>query len=179
MAQQDDADVEAIMEQMQREREAQLRGVEEAQAYQESSHSSKPRFNVDEMLAPYRQLSPAQTKEHLRAKLKGKLIVDHPKMVNFLDALIRDEKALNDVAQIAEDKKKLIAFVIFNLFVFVIGFMLKKLHAAKDQSSGLGVRLFRRLWRFTFMTGIRIGIFVYFFGANLSRTWNIARHHLI
>lgn len=179
-------DTESLMEQMRQEREAQLRAVEEAQAledspaeYAEQSSGGAPMFNVDEMLGPYRQLPPAQTKEHLREKLKGKPIVDNPKMVNFLDALIRDDRALKDVAKIIENKKKLMAFVIFNLLLFVIGYMFKKLHAAKDQKSGFGARMFRRIWRFTFMSGLRIGVFIYFFGANVSRTWDIAKHHLI
>ena len=179
-------DTEALMEQMQRDREALLEATEKA--HQQLTNPSaaqsakteaavKDMFNIDEMLAPYRERPSSETKEHLRAKLKGKPVVDNPTMINFLDALIRDERALKDVSGIISDKKKLGAFVVINILVFLIGMMFKKLHKAKNERASFGMRTFRFFWRFSIMTSIRIGVLIYFFGANLSRTWSIFTTH--
>ena len=171
---------------MQRDREALLETTENihkqlanpsAQQSEKAKAAVADMFNIDEMLAPYRERPAAETKEHLRAKLKGKPVIDHPVMVNFLDDLIRDEKALKDVSGIISDKKKLGAFVVINLLVFLIGMMFKKLHKAKNEKASFAMKTFRFLWRFSIMTSIRIGVLIYFFGSNLSRTWNIFTNH--
>lgn len=182
---QEDNETEALMKQMERDRQALMQATEDAQAQltDPTTYSSKPgsppAFDIDGMLAPYRSATPEETKQHLRQKLKGKPIVDNPKMVNFLDSLIRDERALKDASEILSNKKKLGAFVAFNILLFIIGMMFKKLHKAKNQDAGFFMKSIRYLWRLTFMTGIRFGILIYFFGANLSRTWSIFNQHFL
>ena len=143
----------------------------------DSITNNKVMFNIDESLAPYRSESPEKTKEHLRTKLAGKPVVSSPQFINFLDDLIRDEVALQKVANIINDKKKLGAFFLFNILLFFIGFMFKKLHRAKNLESGALMRMVRFFWRLSFMSAIRVGVIIYFFGANLSPTWDIVKRN--
>ncbi|PIP90669.1 MAG: hypothetical protein COW01_14905 [Bdellovibrionales bacterium CG12_big_fil_rev_8_21_14_0_65_38_15] len=177
-------ETEALMKQMERDRIELEKATQDAQekllnlADPTSSDSTTQKtivFNIDEILAPYRSESPETTKEHLRKKLDGKPIVSTPKFIDFLDDLMRDEQALQKAANIINDKKKLAAFFVFNLLLFFIGFIFKKLHRAKNLESGAMMRMVRFFWRLSFMSAIRVGVIIYFFGANLSPTWDIVK----
>lgn len=156
-----------------------LLNVADPTAAGKGASSKNITFNIDEMLAPYRNESPEVTKVHLEKKLQGKPIVSDPKFINFLDDLIRDDQALQKAANIINDKKKLGAFFVFNILLFFIGFIFKKLHRAKNLESGFMMRSFRFFWRFSFMLAIRLGVLIYFFGANLSPTWNIVKKNFL
>lgn len=175
------------MEQMERDRqdieaatqEAQQKLLRLADPTYSDSNPDDPIFNINEMLAPYRSQPPQTTKEHLRKKLDGKPLVSSPQFIVFLDELIRDDQALQKAANIINDKKKLAAFFVFNILLFFIGFIFKKLHRAKNLESGSFMRGVRFFWRFSFMFAIRIGVIIYFFGTNLSPTWNIVRRNFL
>lgn len=145
----------------------------------DATSDQKLTFNIDEMLAPYRMESSQTTKEHLRKKLQGKPVVSDPKFIDFLDDLIRDDKALQKMANIVNDKKKLVAFFVFNILLFFIGYVFKKLHRAKNLESGAMMRIVRFFWRLSFMSAIRIGVVIYFFGENLSPTWNLVQKNFL
>ncbi len=174
---------ESLMEQMERERlelqqatqDAQDQLMRVADPTASNSDSLVPFFKIDEMLAPYRSQSPEITKEHLRTKLKGKPIVSSPKFIDFLDDLIRDDQALQKVGDIINNKKKLFAFFIFNVLLFFIGFIFKKLHREKNLVSGPGMRGVRLIWRLSCMFAIRLVVIMYFFGANLAPTFNLVK----
>lgn len=181
-------DTEELMKQMERDRVELEQATQEAQekllkladpTSADSTSDKKLTFNIDEMLAPYRNESSETTKEHLRKKLEGKPVVNSPKFIDFLDDLIRDDQALQKVANIINDKKKLSAFFVFNILLFLIGHIFKKLHRAKNLKSGAMMRIVRFFWRFSFMSAIRLGVIIYFYGENLSPTWNLVQKNFL
>ncbi len=134
-------------------------------------------FSIDELMQEYRKLSPRETKEHLRQKLKGKPLIDNPKVVDYVDAIMRDPQVMKDLWKIAQNRTKIIIFVACNILLFILGFWFKKRRARTKNNFGL-IRSFI-LWsvRFAFAIAIRITLVVLFFGHELYRLARITQQH--
>lgn len=130
-------------------------------------------------LAPIRQMSEGEFKQLVTKALDGKPIVssidaDHPVM-DVLSDLARDPQALPNLGLITHDKSKLIKFIIANVILFVLALVWKS--RQKKSFSGFFSRFRGFMIRNLTMTGLRLGVLVFFYGALLSAGFNIIRSH--
>lgn len=96
-----------------------------------------------------------------------------PKTVDFVTQLLRDNKALLYLLDMFKDKKRLTFFLIANIVTIILGFILSRM-SSKD--APFSRRFFRWLFRKVFIYGIRIFILIFFFGTELSPTFNIFKN---
>lgn len=174
---QDEEEIAEISEALQREQAEALAKI--AQMNEDYKNGKAPAIDIEAMLVPYRQLSPEQTKNELAEKLKGKPVVDNPKLINFLDALFRDKKALPDIVQILNEREKLAYFLGINIVILIMAIMLKRRHYRNNPDGSILGNMTRGLRRFVLITGLRLSTLYFFFGANFARSWELVQSHFL
>ena len=101
----------------------------------------------------------------------GPIVKKYPKVMVFFVKLLRDKIALPTLFQILDDKKKLIIFAVVNLCTIVLGFVIRRKQSASNNGVFHGITQW--FTRFTFLTALRIGIFIGFYGALARPSWNV------
>ncbi|MCP4914725.1 MAG: hypothetical protein GY909_16530 [Oligoflexia bacterium] len=101
----------------------------------------------------------------------GPIVKKYPKVMTFFVKLLRDKIALPTLFQILDDRKKLIIFACVNLCTIILGFIIKRKQSVSNNGVFHGITQW--FTRFTFLTALRIGIFIGFYGALARPSWNI------
>ncbi|MDC1175203.1 hypothetical protein OAT67_07395 [Bacteriovoracaceae bacterium] len=116
----------------------------------------------------------AQFKQSTKATIAGPIVEKFPKLLIFLVKLLRDKIALPSLFQLLDDRKKLMIFAGCNIFTIILGFMIKR--AQKKSSTGVFDGIAQWSVRFTFLTGLRIGIFIFFYGTIAKPSWIVFKN---
>lgn len=95
-----------------------------------------------------------------------------PKGIDFVTALVRDDKALIASTGMFKDKEKLLHFFIANVAIFILGFFILR----KSKDARFIEKLSKWAIKKVLLTSVRIGLLVYFFGNDLGPTWKIFRN---
>jgi len=132
---------------------------------------------VKSLNSVYGQMSFDESKRQVEQNIsqspaKG-LIKVFPKTVDFMTHLLRDDKALLGLIDMLKDKKKLTFFLAANIFTIFLGFLLRRM---ASKGGGVFQRLFRWVFRKTFIFGLRIYILIFFFGTELAPTFSIFKN---
>ncbi len=140
----------------------------------EASTQTKPlreqtKEELTASLAPYRSLTREESLKILQIKLKDKPFLTHPKIIKFIDELIRRPEALEKAVSIVKGRQEIVSYIIFLVITFFLGMFYRKVHANK-KSSGIQ-KIMDFLSRFVVMNTLRIGIFVFFFKKYLDDTF--------
>jgi len=90
----------------------------------------------------------------------------------FRARLLRDKKALPELAKILDDGSKLTKYSLVMLVTILIGILLRRLIKIDDPFILLALLLW--LVRLCVMTILRLGITIAFFGSNLKPIYEIA-----
>lgn len=126
-------------------------------------------------LAPLQSLDDKRLTEVINRAIDGshlKIVAQKfPNFSELLKNIIKSEEAIPGIVNIAEDKQRLIYFAAAILTSFIIGFLSKRIFYGRHYGCVGTVVGF--ILHCIFMTAIRIGIVIYFFGQDLSPTFKI------
>lgn len=116
-----------------------------------------------------RQLKVTLTKDGTR----NKFLLKDPRYLEFLTTFLRDNKALPELANIVQKKKRLWIFVGINIGIFFFGIALKKL--SKNDEDGLITKVRKWFVQLCFTLSLRFGVFFYLFFDDVKPTLDIAK----
>ena len=140
---------------------------------QKTSLKNMTREELTASLAPYRALTREEARQNLQTKLQALPVatdfLTHPKIIEFIDELIRRPNALEKALSIVQGKHDLISYLIFLVITYFLGLFYKKVHMAKES---VGIQKVLDFFsRIVLMNSLRIGIFVFFFKQYLDETF--------
>lgn len=123
------------------------------------------------ILAPFREMSEAQVRGQLEQKFKKGKVLSHvenlePRVVDLMTKTIRSERALPDVTMMLADREKLIRFLMINIVLFITGIVWRRKN--RKNLVGVGTLFFAWFKRFCVLVTLKIGVFLWFFGANFK-----------
>jgi len=95
-----------------------------------------------------------------------------PKMVDFVTHLIRDNQAMLGLLDMFKDKRKLLFFLAANISTILLGWILRR-RVSKD--AGFSEKLSKWIFRKGIVIGLRFGILMLFFKAEIYPTWLIVK----
>lgn len=112
-----------------------------------------------------------QLKEELQKSPMGNTLSGVEPLLPDIAQILQHPEALPDASLIVQDRSKLMKFVVINIFIFFLSFFVKR----KISRSGLGVmkKFFLQSLRWINMAGLRLGVFVFFYGKNVEHIWKI------
>ena len=123
------------------------------------------------ILAPFREMTEGQVRGQLEKKFKSDKALSkvenfEPRVVDLLTKTIRSERALPDVTMMLADREKLIRFLIINIVLFIIALIWRR----KNRKNLVGAGPLFLAWvkRFFVLVSLKIGVFLWFFGANFK-----------
>lgn len=126
-------------------------------------------------LLPYRIIPEHQLYSLLLKKAEGgffyDILNDYPSLLTFAVKMLRDEVAIPIYARLIKDKVRLGTFLVVNIVIIVIGWLMKRYAGLQPR----GVVESLKLWfvRFLFVNGARIIVLIFFFYVELAPTWRI------
>lgn len=126
-------------------------------------------------LISYRIIPENNLRLMLLQKMNGtsfyKFFIACPKVLLYITKLLRDENALPALYGIIKDRVRLFIFIIVNLVIVIIAWLIKRRLALRSRT------LFERfrLWflRFAIVLSVRVGVLILFFHQDLGPTWRI------
>ena len=121
--------------------------------------------------APYRSLPKEDSRKMLTTRLKNKPFVNHPKIIEFIDELIRRPGALENAVGLVKAKKEMVIYAIFFVITVILGFVYKRIHE-KKKAKGLQ-RVVNYFSRFIIINALRLGMFVLLFNHYLGETFRV------
>lgn len=112
-----------------------------------------------------------QLKDELQKSPIGNTLSTVEPILPDIAQILQHPEALPDASLIVQDRSKLMQFVAINIFIFFLSFFVKR----KISRSGLGVmkKFFLQTLRWINMAGLRLGVFVFFYGENVKHIWKI------
>ncbi len=127
-------------------------------------------------LTALQSLPEAELLEKLKETIKGTstevYFTRNPKFTVFMVRLIKSPDAIPKIVSIADDQDKLIRFIGIMVSTILVGFFLKRFFKKEGRSvlAALG------FWflRFLILSALRFAIILYFYGAEITPTLNIA-----
>lgn len=137
-----------------------------------------PEKMIRESLAPFRQFSETELLDMFMKNPPIKKIAGlkpRKKDYHFLIKLYRDPDALPKAAAMFKDKKKLLHYGLANLALILLGFLLRKMLNRPELN--IVDRFKRGLFRFLFINGARLGLFILFFSINFKPLFQIFKQH--
>lgn len=111
-------------------------------------------------------------KENTKDTRAGAYVEHFPKLMLFAVRLIKDRDAIPFMVKIIDDQDKLIRFGGLMIATFLLGFFLKRLMAREGRS--IPKALLFWFLRFIIMSGVRLGIILYFYSVELSPMFKVA-----
>ena len=120
-------------------------------------------------LEPYRELSQESSRKILTNYFQKKAWPSHPKMIEFIDELIRRPGALEKATAILRGRKDIVIYIGFLIITFFLGVFYKKIDE-KKRSKGM-TKVMEYCSRFFVMNTLRLAIFVFFFRKYLDDTF--------
>ena len=140
---------------------------------QKKSFKNMTREELTASLAPYRALMREESRQILQTKLQALPVatdfLTHPKIIEFIDELIRRPNALEKAFAIVQGKNDIVSYLIFLVITYFLGLFYKRVHAAK-KSVGIK-KVMDFLSRIFIMNALRLGIFAFFFKQYLDDTF--------
>jgi len=128
------------------------------------------------VLKPLQQLSEAELMATLKENTKdtnaGEYVARFPKLMVFAVKLIKDPEAIPSLARIVDDQDKLIRFGGIMIATILFGFFLRRLMAREGRSILKSLAFW--FLRFLIMSGLRIGIILFFFGNEIAPMLKVA-----
>ena len=110
--------------------------------------------------------------EKTKGTIPGKILSKFPKLTYFIADLIKDKHALPGLHNILKQKKKILIYLVIVFISFLINWLMKK----KLKQNVSFIYSFFRWWaRLFFMTGIRLGSFIYLFQIELTPLWHVMK----
>jgi hypothetical protein len=152
------------------------------QAEQLLQNAQDPKkFNIDQIFEAYRNLDPKETKAHLEEQLRGKPFVNDPRIVNFLDEVLRHPHIMKDLLRIVENRSKLGLFVACNIFLFILFWWLKKRRHRRTKKPHNGIITRLILWSagLVFRIGVRVALMAAFYYAELKNFAAVFSKHFL
>ena len=126
-------------------------------------------------LLPYRIIPEHQLYSLLLKKSKGTFFYDflndNPSIISFAVKMLRDEIAIPIYARLVKDKVRLASFLVVNIVIIIIGWLMKRYTSLRPRGVVEGIKLW--FARFLFVNGSRIIVLIFFFHVELSPTWQI------
>lgn len=112
-----------------------------------------------------------QLKDELQKSPMGNTLSSVEPLLPDIAQILQHPEALPDASLIVQDRSKLMKFVVINIFIFFLSFFVKR----KISRSGLGVmkKISLQTLRWLNMAGLRLGVFVFFYGKNVEHIWKI------
>jgi hypothetical protein len=130
---------------------------------------------VNLALTPLQKVSEADLLKQLLENTKGTrahdFFVRFPKLILYVVRLLRDKQALSDATKILEDRKKLIRYSAIMISTFILGILLSRFFRSNKESILYSITLF--FIRLGIMFSLRAYILIYFYGSELSRSFDI------
>lgn len=115
--------------------------------------------------------------KHIKEKVdKSKaapIIKKIPKSYTFLTNFLRDEQAPKMFFNILKDKQRLTFFAFASISLIVIGFLIKR--RRKNKNLPFGEAFVQGFSHFFIFTGLKVGVFFYFFHPEIAPVWRIIR----
>lgn len=128
--------------------------------------------NIEKSLAPLQNIPEqeliTQLKDNTRNSQLAPLIEMFPMATLFMVRLLKDRQALPLLAQILENRDRLIKYAYWMVGTIILGFIFKFIF--KRDNAGLIESMLNYLFRFCLMFGIRIAVTYYFFAVELDPT---------
>jgi len=128
------------------------------------------------VLKPLQQLSEAELmatlKENTKDTQAGEFVERFPKIMVFAVKLIKDPEAIPSMARAVDDQDKLIRFGGVMIATILFGFFLRRLMAREGRSILKSLAFW--FLRFLIMSGLRIGIILFFFGNEITPMLRVA-----
>lgn len=150
-------------------------------------HASNPELSREEIskmklsdaiklaIAPLRKMSSVEMRnmvlDHTRGQKYYFILVDYPKILDFIIELIRDENAIPHMVKVIENKDRFKIFVAVMLCSIIFGFVIARIVSTKEKNLKKIFALF--VLRIIIMFSIRIGIVYYFFSEELTPAFNV------
>ena len=129
------------------------------------------------MIQQFNPISPQQLKTSLLVTTEGKpqgdFLKNNPKFLNFLVRALKHPNALPNVAKILDQRQKLMYFVGANIFVLFFGIWYKRVQRNRNQDREITKSVNQFIFRFIFLSGIRLGIFVAFFHSEVGDIFGV------
>lgn len=127
-------------------------------------------------LGPLQQLPESELlemlKENTRGTRAGEYVEHFPKLMLFTVRLIKDRDAIPFMVKIVDDQDKLIRFGGLMIATFLLGFFLRRLMAREGRSIPKALMFW--FLRFLIMSGVRLGIILFFYSEELTPMFRVA-----
>lgn len=131
---------------------------------------------MERAIAPMQTMSEAEILKALKENSKNskiqKIFERHPRFNIFRARLLKDKKALPEMAKILDDGSQLTKYSLVMLVTILVGILLRRLVKIDDPLFILSLILW--LVRLSVMALLRVGITIAFFGSNLKPIYDIA-----
>lgn len=135
---------------------------------------------VDRSMASFRSLSREdlrlQVKSQLEGKVIGNIFNDYPHLLELYLDFLQDKLALSSAARILENRDKLILFGAINLALFFLSWLVKKIWLRKEENFFVALK-WGMVISLTIFT-IRMGVLVYFYGAELNPSFQLVKNFI-
>ena len=141
-------------------------------------HSEKLKYSevMERAIAPMQNMSEVEIlialKENSKNSKIQKIFEQHPKLNIFRARLLKDKKALPELAKILDDGAQLSKYSLVMLVTILVGILLRRLMKLDDPLFLFSLILW--LVRLSVMALLRLGITIAFFGPNLKPIYEIA-----
>ena len=112
-----------------------------------------------------------QMKDATRGTLMGKIFEKYPKILIFYVRVMQDQKAMNGLFKLIDNRKKLTTYAVVMLVTLLMGIILKIKANRHEDTAFKQIKGFFK--RFILMNLLRLAITVFFFKEELGPVWDI------
>ena len=142
----------------------------------------KPSAMLSQVLVIFQDMPDERLRNMFTGKLEGTFLEKwsnkFPKVLEFFILLLKDQAVLPSMAQMMDDRRKLIIFFICNIVVFVVGFIWKRANRNAEKTYFERAIIDRIKYSFVFW-GVRIGLVVFFFHQELTPFGRLFKDHFL